>query len=217
MNFLGVNFCQWQLSKTFSMPSLEELSVCVNLKRGISTASWTAFMYNKPGGHKTELGLAGTGGNLKVWLFGEEWMIAHNLPLHSWHTVCVTWSNHNRKIQLIINGTVYLDSKVNDSMSSSLAPNGTLTLGEAHRVVGGVMDIETGTNFIGEITLFRMWEMVLTPQQLIELKCISGNVVSWSLNNWEYQRCPPITDHSQKCGEKNLKIFAPNSYYTHLN
>lgn len=191
------------------MPSLEELSVCVDLNRWIPTGAWTAFVYNKPGGHQIELGLAGVGGNLKAWLFGEEWMIAHSLSLQTWHTVCLTWSNRSRKFQIIINGTVCLHSKVNDLMPSSLAPNGTLTLGVSHRIVGGVMDFETGTNFIGEMTLFRMWGMVLTPQRLIGLNCISGSIITWSKNNWDYRSCPPITDHSLKCGETNLQIFTP--------
>lgn len=193
------------------MPSLEELSVCVDLRRRISTGAWTAFVYNKPGGHKVELGLAGLGGNLKAWLFGEEWMIAHSLPLQSWHTVCLTWSNHNRKFQMIINGTVYFNFKVNDLMPSSLAPNGTLTLGISHRIVGGVMDYETGTNFIGEMTLFRMWGLVLTPHKLKDLKCISGNIIAWSQHNWEYHICPPIPDHRLKFGETNLQIFTPEA------
>lgn len=191
------------------MPSLEELSVCVDLRAWIRTASWTAFVYNKPGGHKIELGLAGIRGNLTAWLFGEEWIIAKDLPFQSWHTVCLTWSNRNREFQMIINGTVYLNSKVDYLMPSSLAPNGTLTLGVSHRIIGGVMDFETGTNFIGEMTLFRMWGIVLTPQQLIDLKCISGNVATWSMNNWEYHSCPPTTDHKLKCGKINLQIFTP--------
>ncbi|KAB5571259.1 hypothetical protein PHYPO_G00222960 [Pangasianodon hypophthalmus] len=199
VGFTGVGSCHWQLSKTFSMPSLEELSVCVDLWQWIPTSYWTAFVYNKPGGQKIELGLAGVGGNLKAWLFGEEWMIVYYLLPQSWYTVCLTWSNHNRILRLIINGKVYLKSKVNDLMPSSLAPNGTLTLGESHRIIGGVMDFETGTNFIGEVTLFRVWGFVLTPQQLTDLKCISGNIATWSMNNWEYHSCSPITDHRLKC------------------
>ncbi|XP_060741651.1 adhesion G-protein coupled receptor G4 [Tachysurus vachellii] len=199
VDFLGVGFCHWQLSKTFSMPSLVELSVCADLKRWISTTEWTAFVYNKPGGQNIELGLGGMGGNLKAWLFGYEWVIAHDLPLQSWHTICLTWSNLNRNFQLIINGTVYFNYKVNESLPSSLAPNGTLTLGISHRIVGGVLDFETGKNLIGEMTLFRMWGFVLTPQQLTDLKCISGNIVTWSMNTWEYQSCPPIIDNKLKC------------------
>lgn len=191
------------------MPSLEELSVCVDLRQWVSTADWTAFVYNKPGGQKIELGLAGMKGNLKAWLFGEEWMIAHFLPLHSWHTVCLTWSNHNRNFQLIINGTVYLNSKVNDLMPSSLAPNGTLTLGVSHGIVGGVIVFETGNSFVGEMTLFRMWGLALTPEQLFDLACVGGTIATWSINNWEYSSCPPITDHRLKCGETNLQILTP--------
>ncbi|XP_053538336.1 adhesion G-protein coupled receptor G4 [Ictalurus punctatus] len=221
VDFQGFGSCHWQLSKTFSMPSLEELSVCVDLRAWIRTASWTAFVYNKPGGHKIELGLAGIRGNLTAWLFGEEWIIAKDLPFQSWHTVCLTWSNRNREFQMIINGTVYLNSKVDYLMPSSLAPNGTLTLGVSHRIIGGVMDFETGTNFIGEMTLFRMWGIVLTPQQLIDLKCISGNVATWSMNNWEYHSCPPTTDHKLKCEcpkyRINMKISITQKINYNLN
>lgn len=195
------------------MPSLLELSVCVDIKRSISTPEWTAFVYNKPGGHNIELGLGGTGGNLKAWLFGYKWMVAHELPLESWHTICMTWSNLTRNFQLIINGTVYLNSKVNDSMPSSLAPNGTLTLGVSHRIVGGVMDFETGKNLLGEMTLFRMWGLVLTPQQLTDLKCISGNIVTWSMNTWEYQSCPPKINHKLKCGETNFTLYLYHRFH----
>ncbi|TSS60357.1 Adhesion G-protein coupled receptor G4 [Bagarius yarrelli] len=119
LDFLGLGSCHWKLSKTFFMPSLEELSVCVDLKRRIPTSEWTAFVYNKQGGHKIELGLGGIGGNLRAWLFGSEWMIAHDLPLLSWHTICLTWSNLNRNIQLIINGTVYLNSKLQQTLGGS--------------------------------------------------------------------------------------------------
>ncbi|XP_022539969.2 adhesion G-protein coupled receptor G4 [Astyanax mexicanus] len=202
--FLG-HSCYWQLSQTCNVPSLQELSVCVDLWRQIVT-SWTAFVYKKPGELDIELGLAGKGGNLKAWLFGTEWTVAYDLPLQQWHTVCLTWSNRSRELQLIVNGTVGLRAHVHDSAPSNLAPNGTLTLGVSHSVIGGIMDIETGTNFIGEMTMFRMWRQELSPQQLVDLKCVSGNVVTWSRNDWEYPGCPPVTDNKLKCEWSKYQI-----------
>ncbi|KAL6480239.1 hypothetical protein MHYP_G00112720 [Metynnis hypsauchen] len=203
--FLG-HSCYWQLSKTCTVPPLEELSVCVDLWRQITTSAWTAFVYKKPGELDIELGLAGKGGNLKAWLFGNEWTVAYDLPLQNWHTVCLTWSNHTRRFQLIVNGSVGLSSKLNDLAPSTLAPNGTLTLGVTHSFVGGVMNFETGTNFMGEITMFRMWQQELNPQQLAEWKCVSGNVVTWSKNDWEYHGCLPITDNRLKCEWSKYRI-----------
>ncbi|KAL7863234.1 hypothetical protein SRHO_G00122180 [Serrasalmus rhombeus] len=203
--FLGRS-CYWQLSKTCTVPPLEELSVCVDLWRQITTSAWTAFVYKKPGELGIELGLAGKGGNLKAWLFGNEWTVAYDLPLQNWHTVCLTWSNHARRFQLIVNGSVGLSSKLNDLAPSTLVPNGTLTLGVSHSFVGGVMNFETGTNFMGEITMFRMWQQELNPQQLAEWKCVSGNVVTWSKNDWEYQGCSPITDNRLKCEWSKYRI-----------
>ncbi|XP_037396211.1 adhesion G-protein coupled receptor G4 isoform X1 [Pygocentrus nattereri] len=203
--FLGRS-CYWRLSKTCTVPPLEELSVCVDLWRQITTSAWTAFIYKKPGELGIELGLAGKGGNLKAWLFGNEWTVAYDLPLQNWHTVCLTWSNHTRRFQLIVNGSVGLSSKLNDLAPSTLAPNGTLTLGVSHSFVGGIMNFETGTNFMGEITMFRMWQQELNPQQLAEWKCVSGNVVTWSKNDWEYQGCSPITDNRLKCEWSKYRI-----------
>lgn len=188
------------------MPPLEDLSVCVDLYRQITTSAWTAFVYKKPDGFDIELGLGGKWGNLRAWLFGYERTIAFDLPLQRWHRVCLTWSNHTRLFQLIVNGTVGLISKLDILAPSRLAPNGTLTLGASHSVVDGVLVFETGTNFIGEITMFRMWKQELTPEQLIDLKCVSGNVVTWSRNDWECHGCPPVKDNSLQCGETNLQL-----------
>ncbi|KAI4897297.1 hypothetical protein NFI96_024664, partial [Prochilodus magdalenae] len=205
VNFQG-NSCHWKLSKTCSLPPLQELSVCLNLWRQIPTSAWTGFIYKKPGELSNELGLAGRGGNLKAWLFGTEYTVAHDLPLQNWHTVCLTWSTHSRHFKLIVNGSVSLKQKLDKLSSSSLAPNGTLTLGESHSFVGGIMDFETGTNLMGAITKFRMWRQELSPQQLEEWECVSGNVVTWSKNDWEYQGCPPIEDPRLKCEWSKYKI-----------
>lgn len=199
--------CFWQLSKSFTVPPLEELTVCVDLWRLIPTSEWTAFVYKKPGDHNIELGLSGTGGNLRAWFFGQKWTIAHSLPIQTWHSICLTWSHHTQKAQLIVNGTVVFTSDLYYKSPSNLAPNGTLTLGVSHSVVGGDMLFETGTNFIGEMTLFRMWSQELNPEQFKDLKCVSGNIATWSLTDWDYNSCPPVSDHSLKCGKQNIFYY----------
>uniref|UniRef100_A0A4W4HSL8 Pentraxin (PTX) domain-containing protein n=1 Tax=Electrophorus electricus TaxID=8005 RepID=A0A4W4HSL8_ELEEL len=193
--------CHWQLSKTCTVPPLEELSVCTDIWRQIHTPVWTAFVYKKPGEHRAELGLAGAGGNLKAWLFGREWVIAHDLPLLNWHTVCLTWSNHTRYFHLLVNGTVCLSSPLNDSFPSHLAAGGVLTLGVSHSFVGNIMVFETGTNLIGGLTLFRMWRQELSMQQLAEVKCASGDIVTWTTRDLESYGCPAVTDNQLKCGK----------------
>lgn len=183
------------------IPPLEELSVCVDLKRDVSTSEWTAFDYKGPGGQHRELGLAGVGGNLKASIFGQEWIVAYDLTLNTWHTVCLTWSSHARLFQVIVDGSNYT-FQLNETFPRSLATNGTLTLGVSHSFVGGVIDFETGKNLLGDLYLFRMWGEQLSARQLEEWKCVDGNIVTWKEQDWQYQGCPPMPDASLKCGKR---------------
>ncbi|XP_055034439.2 adhesion G-protein coupled receptor G4 [Misgurnus anguillicaudatus] len=204
-----VNFwsqtCLWQLRKQCIIPPLEELSVCVDLRRQLGTSEWTAFVYKGPGGQDVELGLAGVGGNLKVSLFGKEWIVAQDLALYIWHTVCLTWSSHARLFQLIVNGANHT-FHLNETFPRFLETNGTLTLGVSHSYVGGVIDFETGKNFLGDIYLFRMWGEQLSALQLDARKCVDGNIVTWREKDWHYQECPPISDKSLKCEWSKYQI-----------
>ncbi|XP_076877322.1 adhesion G protein-coupled receptor G4a isoform X3 [Brachyhypopomus gauderio] len=198
--------CYWQLSGNCTVPPLEELSVCADIWRQIQTSDWTAFVYKTPGEQRAELGLAGAGGNLKAWLFGREWVVAYDLPLLKWHTVCLTWSGHSRRFQLLVNGTVRLSSLLNDTFPTRLTPGGVMTLGVSHSFVGGVLVFESGTNLIGEITLFRMWAQELSAQQLAEGPCVSGDIVTWTTQDWESVGCPAVTDDRLTCEWSKYKI-----------
>lgn len=198
MNFLSGS-CFWQLNKNCIIPPLEELSVCVDLRRNISTSEWTAFDYKGPGGQHVELGLAGIGGNLKASIFGQEWIVAYDLPLNTWHTICLTWSSHARLFQVIVDGSNHT-FHLNETFPRFLATKGTLTLGVSHRFVGGVIDFETGKNLLGYLYLFRMWGEQLSAQQLEAWKCVDGNIVMWREQDWKYRGCQPIPDASLKCG-----------------
>lgn len=204
IDFTARSCSVWQLNNNVIIPPLEELSVCVNLMKKIITSEWTAFDYKGPGQQHVELGLAGDGGNLKAYLFGEEWIVAYDLPKDKWHTVCLTWSSHTRLFQMIVNEAIF-EIHLNETSPRFLAANGTLTLGVSHSFVGGAIDFETGRNFLGEMSLFRMWGVQLSPQQLDACKCVDGNIMTWRMQDWDYLKCLPIQDDSLKCGERNCK------------
>ncbi|CAM4613824.1 unnamed protein product [Leuciscus chuanchicus] len=208
--------CVWQLNNNVIIPPLEELSVCVNLMKKIITPEWTAFDYKGPGQQHVELGLAGDGGNLKAYLFGEEWIVAYDLPKHKWHTVCLTWSSHTRRFQIIVNETIF-EIHLNETSPRFLAANGTLTLGVSHSFVGGAIDFETGKNFLGEMSLFRMWGVQLSPLQLDACKCVDGNIMTWRMQDWDYLKCPPIQDDSLKCESSKYKIQMNTSIMQYTN
>ncbi|XP_035619608.1 adhesion G-protein coupled receptor G2-like [Oncorhynchus keta] len=197
--FMG-RHCVWQLDKGCLVPPLEELSVCVHLHREIATSEWTGFVYKAPGERQVELGLAGRGGFLVAWLFGHQWSVPEDLPLKCWHNVCLTWSSHSERLRLYINGSSCLDAHVNATLPRRLAHNGTLTLGVSHNIVGGVMEFENGKNFLGAISLFRMWGHERTAEELRAQSCIIGNVVRWDNNDWDYQICLPEDDTNIQCG-----------------
>ncbi|XP_029586822.1 adhesion G-protein coupled receptor G4-like [Salmo trutta] len=197
--FMG-RHCVWQLDKGCVVPPLEELSVCVHLHREIATSEWTGFVYKAPGERQVELGLAGRGGFLVAWLFGHQWSVPEDVPLKCWHNVCLTWSSHSERLRLYINGSRRLDAHVNATLPRRLAHNGTLTLGVSHNIVGGVMEFENGKNFLGAISLFRMWGHEQTAEELRAHSCIDGNVVRWDNNDWDYQICLPEDDTNIQCG-----------------
>ncbi len=196
-----IRSCVWQLNKRVIIPPLEELSVCINLKRNLITSEWTVFDYKGPGQQHTELGLAGNMGNVIASLFGEEWTVSYDMPVKMWHTVCLTWSSHNRLFQVIINKDIF-EFNLNETSPKSLAANGTLSLGVSHNSVGGSIDFETGKDFQGDMSLFRMWGVQMSPQQLEAHRCVDGNIVTWREQDWDYQKCPPIPDDNFICGEK---------------
>ncbi len=197
--------CVWQLNKCVIIPPLEELSVCINLKRSLSTPEWTAFDYKGPGQQHKELGLDGNMGNLIASLFGEEWTVAYDMPVKMWHTVCLTWSSHNRLFRVIINKDIF-EFHLNETSPRFLAANGTLSLGVSHNFVGGSIVFETGKNFMGDMSLFRMWGEQMSPQQLDAHRCVDGNIVTWREQDWDYQKCPPILDDNFICGEKYRRM-----------
>ncbi|XP_077092321.1 adhesion G protein-coupled receptor G4a [Siphateles boraxobius] len=196
--------CVWQLYNNVIIPPLEELSVCVDLMKKIISPEWTAFDYKGPGQQHVELGLAGDGGNLKAYLFGEEWIVAYDLPTYKWHTVCLTWSSHTRLFQIIVNKPIF-EIHLNETSPRFLAANGTLTLGMSHSFVGGAIDFETGKNFLGDMSLFRMWGVQLSPMQLDANKCVDGNIITWRTQDWDYLKCPPTQD-GLKCESSKYKI-----------
>lgn len=203
--------CVWQLNKNVIIPPLEELSVCVNLMKKYITYEWTAFDYKGPGQQHMELGLAGNGGNLKASLFGKEWIVAYDLHINNWYTVCLTWSSHTRLFQMIVNQAIF-EFHLNETSPRFLAANGTLTLGVSHSFVGGAIVFETGKNFLGDMSLFRMWGVQLSPLQLDEFKCVDGNIMTWRTQDWDNQKCPAIEDNSLKCGERNCSVFLCEEY-----
>ncbi|XP_064206704.1 adhesion G-protein coupled receptor G4 isoform X1 [Anguilla rostrata] len=205
VDFMKPRCTFWQLNPGCVVPALEELSVCVRLWRQNDSPSWTVFVYKLRGEKDTELGLMGTARSLQVCLFGQEWSAPHVLPLQAWHTVCLTWSRDSRHLRLHVNGSQVFIAKVH-GQKRSLSPGGILTLGVSHSFTGREIELETGTDFQGALSLFRMWGTDRHDEKLSDVSCVEGDVVRWSARDWNASGCQPVPDAGLKCAWSFFEI-----------
>ncbi|XP_061596705.1 uncharacterized protein LOC133460159 [Cololabis saira] len=196
----------WSLKPQVSIPALQELTVCLNLKLEIPISSkWTIFMYRHPTHRYPELGLGGKWGHLVVWLFGMEWISPQmNLQLSRWYPLCLTWSHTGRKPVLYVDGrpTDIVAAHNTDSVppSCKLSPNGSLTLGADHTLVSGTIHIIPSSGMMGKLSLFRIWGRERSKQEVTSRNCSEGDLVMWEEDVWDtYWLCYPRPDLSLKC------------------
>ncbi|XP_056592030.1 adhesion G-protein coupled receptor G4 [Triplophysa dalaica] len=204
VDFMQKDCGYWLLRPEYSIPSLDQFSVCVNIKRKINNSEWTAFMYLNPNKTETVLAVRGHGSELNILMFGRVWYTSPVVTLGNWHSICVTWSGLMLAPNVYVNGTVMsLTFKSEDPMYPNccrLAPNGTLTLAVAHHFVKDMMVFEKGTELKGSLSLFRLWGTVRTQQQILDLACIDGNILHWEARIWDKgQDCVPVQDLALQC------------------
>lgn len=196
----------WQLQPGL-VPALEELTVCTLVRLSFGT-TWTGFVYKPPGRRDIELGLQGTRTHLSIWLFGKERRLSADLKLHDWHSICLSWSGHGQRLRVMVNATSEAEVALIPPGPRRLAPGGSLTLGTSHYLdASGQVKAEAGSELLGEIGSFRMWAGERRPEELEELECADGDVVSWDSKQWKHS-CPPVADGSLKCGKYNIQPVA---------
>lgn len=196
--------CLWQLHPETVLPALEELSVCLLLRCAYET-EWTAFVYKGPGSSAIELGLQGNRDHLKLWLFGNETKVENSLNQTEWQSLCITWSGKQQKLELHANGTILSSTFFKSTTRTSLASNGTLTLGRSHFVNGNTVQPEYGKSLIGDISQFRVWSTQWSKEQLKRQECTEGDVISWDQKHWKTD-CPPPQDYSLHCEWSRFKV-----------
>ncbi|XP_053097455.1 adhesion G-protein coupled receptor G4 isoform X2 [Pangasianodon hypophthalmus] len=197
--------CQyWRLKQNESLPSLSEFTVCVNVKRSINSSVWSAFTYLHPKRSRVELGFGGRALQLQVQLFGTSWMMEDTLTVGDWHSVCIAWSCSTGQLVLVIDGRALVVRKGaaepgRDGGACGLAGGGSLTLGAAHYYVGDNMEIESGTNLQGSVSMFRVWGRARSVHEIATNTCTDGDVIKWHGHVWLMTHCTPVTDPTVKC------------------
>ncbi|ROL54362.1 Adhesion G-protein coupled receptor G4 [Anabarilius grahami] len=195
----------WLLENGQEILDLEELSVCVNIKRKISNSHWTVFTYLHPDKTHIELGMKGHGKDLYIIMFGRVWTISSVVSLENWHAVCMTWSKSMTEPKVYVNGSKVVLKAQFDGMALNphyhiVAGGGTLTLAVAHNFVKDKINIETGTELKGSLSQFRMWKHVRSPEDISGKTCTDGDFLHWEERIWDKVRdCWPIHDITQQC------------------
>ncbi|KAL1266599.1 hypothetical protein QQF64_002274 [Cirrhinus molitorella] len=194
------------LKNEYKIPAMDELSVCVNVRRKLSNSHWTAFTYRHPDKTSIEVGLKGRGPDLQIILFGRIWTNWDNLiSLENWHSICMTWSKSMTEPKAYVNGTeVELKAQTKGLPLSpyccSVAGGGTLTLAVAHDFVKNRISIETGTELKGSLSLFRVWGRVRSAEDINGMACTDGDILHWEERIWNKSPdCMPVKDVTQKC------------------
>ncbi|XP_058267044.1 adhesion G-protein coupled receptor G4 isoform X4 [Hemibagrus wyckioides] len=197
--------CQfWRLNPNESLPSLSEFTVCVNVQRSINSKVWSAFTYLHPDRSRVELGFGGRALQLQVRVFGRSWVTEDTLTVGQWHAVCITWSCSASRLALVIDGKateLRTDAREpsRDVGACALAGGGSLTLGAAHYYVGDNMEVESGTNLQGRVTMFRVWGRARSVHEIATNTCTDGDVIKWHGRVWLDHDCTPVVDHTVKC------------------
>lgn len=208
--------CQfWRLKPDEYLPSLSEFTVCVNLQRSINSSAWSAFTYLHPNRTRVELGFGGRALLLQVRLFGRSWVTEDTLTVGHWHSVCITWSCSTGRLVLVINGTASelrfdAGEPGGDGGACTMAGGGSLTLGAAHYYVGDNVEVESGTNLQGNVTMFRVWGRARGVHEIATNTCTDGDVIKWHGRVWLVQpQCTPVKDHTVTCGKHtHTRYFA---------
>lgn len=85
--------------------------------------------------------------------------------------------------------------------SHKLGPNGTLTLGAAHHLVNGNVQVIPSSTLSGKLSLFRLWGREHSQEEVTSLRCTEGDLVRWNMDDWHTHTCHPLPDSSLHCGE----------------
>lgn len=205
VDFMRFGCTHWELARP--IPKLQQFSICVDFQRSISTPQWTVFMYSHPGQAHGDIVLKGIDKNLHLWLFGKVWSSKFSIHLNVWYSTCITWSQFALSPHLYINGNPieiqYSERGPLTAHRRYIAGGGHFTLGASHFFDKGKIHLETGTDFQGNVTLFRMWNQTLPASQLGH--CLDGNMVRWVSADWITHGCAPIKDPSFRCGESEFQ------------
>ncbi|XP_078268794.1 uncharacterized protein LOC144600747 [Rhinoraja longicauda] len=182
------------------LPTLTNLTACLDIYPTHSLSKWAAFSYQLPAaGSALELGLGGQGNSLRVWLSGTTTTLPVRLGLRAWHTVCFSWDSAARLLVLYLNQSWAAEAR---PPASGAQAGGSLALGRhqlwpANTTKPGH---DLSWSFLGHLYLLRLWDRARTAAELAAPDCSPGNVLSWSAHYLSFSPGTLRPDPTLRCG-----------------
>ncbi|XP_077411084.1 uncharacterized protein adgrg2a isoform X2 [Vanacampus margaritifer] len=181
----------WSLQESASVPSLPQMSVCLDV-RVLGPGAWVAFSYSSLHAPRPELGLEGNEGAVYGWLLGVRHRFPVSLSLARWHRVCLRRDVPGNSFSLELNGRLVAERTV---IAEAVPPSGSLWLGCGPRQ--WPRGAEPGQV---EVYMFRMWADLARRGP-----CEDGTVIGWNAGFWG------VTSPRARQSDRNLQCAQTGS------
>ncbi|KAI3364652.1 hypothetical protein L3Q82_011435 [Scortum barcoo] len=179
-----------EVANSVSIPALSHLTLCFEVQRISQKQTEWIFTYEDMG--NVVLSLGSDHGNMQLIVDRVVCPIASVLSSSDFtgtmKQYCVLWTSTNGQVVVHFNG--------NSRTTTCSASSGrTVPAGGRFRLGGQ-------QNFDGNIYNLRLWDYIMTDQQLAALSCSTqGNVIDWDNSHWSIASNQAQTDTALSCSE----------------
>ncbi|XP_024912482.1 adhesion G-protein coupled receptor G6 isoform X3 [Cynoglossus semilaevis] len=197
----GGNGQATRVAASVSMPTLHHFTLCFEAERVSEKQKEFFFSYYDPSGElRLALGSAQSGMVLVVdgVSCSVQSLLSSSDVTSSMKSICSSWTSSSGTVALFFNGQ-YQTSTCTASSGHSLPAAGQFRLGGQFF-------------FNGFIYNLRLWDYVMSEQQLRSLTCdLTGNVLDWDNSQWSIPAGLAQTDQTLSCsvspsGDSSLSV-----------
>ncbi|XP_062415675.1 adhesion G-protein coupled receptor G6 isoform X2 [Pungitius pungitius] len=178
-----------EVSASVSVPTLSQLTLCLEVERSSQKQrEWIFSYYDSSGMEALSLGSDPSG--MKVMVDGVVCPVDSILSpadfTSSMRRYCLLWTASDGRVGVHFNGN-YWAKTCSSSAGRSLPAGGRFRLGGQQ-------------SFDGNVYNLRLWDYAMTVQQLNALSCDAvGNVIDWDNSHWSIPSGSAQTDATLSC------------------
>lgn len=178
-----------EVADSVSIPSLSSLTVCFEAERSSTKQKESLFTYSDAGDDAV-LSLGADKNKMRLIVDQVECDIGGILSpddfTSTMSSFCVLWTSSTGRVDVYHNGQLKSQT-CRDSASRTVPSGGNFQLGGKQ-------------NFNGNIYNLRLWDYMMTSQQLAALTCDAvGNVIDWDNSHWTIPSTMAQTDATLSC------------------